>query len=253
MKIKRITKKKSNSYELLFDNNTKIILYDDTIIKYGLISKKDIDNKLFVEISSYNKEIEGYYTAIKLINTKLRTKEEIKNKLTKLGCNNIDGIINRLTKEGYLNDSLYIKCYINDAINLSLKGPNKIKMELNKMKLSSNIINDYLDSFDTDIWFDRVNKIIDKKIKSNHNLSNIIFKKKLNSYLVSMGYEKELVTEALSNVIMDSDNDILKKELDKELKKISRKYEGIELKNKVKYNLYKKGFSLDDIEKLLCK
>ena len=251
MKIKKITKKKSNSYELLFDNSTKINLYDDTLIKFNLLSKKDIDNKQLLEITNYNSKLEAYYISIKLINTKLRTKLEIDKKLTTLGYSKdvIKETTDRLLKEGYLNDSLYIKCYIDDAINLSLKGPNKIKQELTKLKLPTNTINEYLDAIDNDVWTSRVEKIISKKEKANHNLSNIVFKKKLNSYLISMGYYKEQIN--LDDISIDNEEDILKKELAKEIKKLSRKYSGDELNTKVKYNLYKKGFNLSNIDKLL--
>ena len=251
MEISKITKKKSNSYELLFDNNTKIILYDDTLIKYNLLSKKEIDNKLFQEISNYNSKLDAYYTSIKLINTKLRTKGEIEQKLIKLGINKTDikTITDRLTKEGYLNDELYIKCYINDSLNLSLKGPNKIRFELTKLKLPISIINQYLDEIDNEIWISRVDKIISKKEKTNHNLSNMVFKKKLNNYLINMGYSKEYIN--LDSISIDNEDEILKKEIEKEIKKLSRKYDGEELITKVKYNLYKKGFSISTIDKLL--
>ena len=45
MKIKKISKKKGSLYELLLDTGEKINLYDDVILKYELLLKKEIDDK----------------------------------------------------------------------------------------------------------------------------------------------------------------------------------------------------------------
>ena len=40
---------------------------------------------------------------------------------------------------------------------------------------------------------------------------------------------------------------------DKEYKRLSKKYKDKELENKIRYNLYKKGFNLERIEEILNK
>ena len=135
MEIVRIKKKNKNIYEVSFKDNLKVNIYDDTIIKYNLLGKKVIDDKEYKEIISFNNNLDAYYYCISFINKKLRTKKELISKLKSLKYNNdnIDYAINRLTKEGYLNDLLYIKSYVNDKVLLSLDGPNKIKNDLVKL------------------------------------------------------------------------------------------------------------------------
>ena len=253
MKINKITKKRSNLYELLLSDLTKLELYDDTLIKYGLLTKKELDNNELKDITSYNNLLDAYYKSIKFITTKLRTTQEIEKKLISLGYPKdiINNTIDRLIKEKYLNDEIYIKCYINDQINLSLKGPNKIKNELVKLKLSPNIIDEYLSTFSVDLWIERIKKIIEKKKKANHNLSNISFKNKVTKDIINLGYSSNLVKELTNNIYIDNELDILRKEFEKEKRKLSRKYEGNELNKKIKYNLYKKGFNVEYIESLL--
>ena len=253
MKINKIRKKKSNIYELLFSDLTKLDLYDDTLIKYNLLTKKEIDNTELKDITSYNNYLDAYYNSIKFITTKLRTKLEIEKKLTSLGYTKdvINTTIDRLVKEKYINDDVYIKCYINDQINLSLKGPNKIRNELIKLKLPLNIIDNYLSTFDNDIWQERIKKIIDKKKKANHNMSNSLFKNKVTKDIINLGYPSNLVKSITDSIIIDNELDILRKEFEKEKRKLSRKYEGNELNKRIKYNLYKKGFNLEYIESLL--
>ena len=176
MEIKSYKKKKSNLYEITFSNNTKINLYDDIILKYELLLKKEIDEKTLKEIIKDNSFLESYYLALKYLNVKLRTEKEIRKKLKDYDNKVINYTIERLKKEGYLNDLVYIKAYINDSINLKLMGPNKITYELKKMGFKEDAINDYLSTFESEVWQNKIRKYITKKIQTNHNLSGLLYK-----------------------------------------------------------------------------
>ena len=74
---------------------------------------------------------------------------------------------------------------------------------------------------------------------------------KLKNDLINLGYEKDLINNVLNNIDIEESNEILEKEYQKEYKKLSKKYNGKELEAKLKYNLYKKGFNLSNIEKII--
>ena len=79
MKIGKYTKLKDNRYSVKIDDIT-VKLYDDVIVKYELLRTKDIDEKLFKEITEYNDKLEAYYKSLKYITRKLRTEKEIYKK-----------------------------------------------------------------------------------------------------------------------------------------------------------------------------
>ena len=59
MKIEKIIKKKNNLYQILLSDNTSLSFYDETIIKYNLLVKKEFDSKLLAEIVTYNNNIKA--------------------------------------------------------------------------------------------------------------------------------------------------------------------------------------------------
>lgn len=246
MKIIKFKKDKGNKYKIYLDNDLIIVLYDDVIIKYNLISNKNINNKLFEEITTYNTFLDGYYKAVKLINKRLRTKKEIENYLTKQNIKKeeINKIINLLEKDNYLNQDLYIKSYISDQYNLTLNGPIKIKKDLNNLGINKDIDN-YLNKYD---WNVKIDKIINKKIKFNNKLSNNALKNKIINDIINLGYEKEIIEKKLETIELN-DNDILIKELNKIKNKYEKKYKDNELKYKVINYLYRKGFNIEDIKR----
>ena len=239
MKITSIKLNKNGKYVVTIDNE-KYNLYQDTILKYLLFSKKEIDNTLFENIIKDNNFYDAYYKIIKYVSIRLRTENEIRKKLNTLFIlkKDQDKILNKLKEQGYLNDELYIKSYINDKINLSLEGPEKVKRELLKNGFKKEDILKYLCLFE-DINEERINKIINKKLKANHNLSKKMFIVKVGNDLRNLGYTN--YREILENIDFD-DKDIYQKEYDKIYNKLIKKYPPEKADILTKQKLYTKGF-----------
>ena len=248
MRIEKFKKDKGNIYKLYFDDDIIISLYDDVIVKYNLLVNKEMDKKKIDEIVKYNDFLEGYYKSIKYINKKLRTELEIEKYLKKLEISNINikKIIDLLYKDGYLNKEMYIKAYISDQYNLTLNGPIKVKKDLLNLGYEEDELINSLNNYD---WKSRIEKIVQKRIKLNHKLSNNALKTKMLNDIIKIGYMKEDVIDYLDKINLSDDIDNLKKELFKIKNKYSKKYEGNELEYRVINYLYKKGFNIEDIKR----
>lgn len=246
MKIQKFTKDKANKYKVLIDDE-KYTLYDDVIIKYNLISKSEISKSDLDEVLSYNDELVSYYESIKYITKRLRCEKEIYEFLHKKDISElvIKKTINKLKENNFINDEIYIKSYINDQINLSNNGPYKIKKNLISLNFEEELIDEYLNNIDQDIWNDKIEKYIDKKNKCNHTNSAYMFKIKMQQELNNLGYDKESIMNYLSNYEID-DAEIRNKEYNKIRKSLEHKYSGSELEYKIKEKMYRKGFKIGD-------
>ena len=157
MKIKKYKKDKNNKYKVLIDDE-EITLYDDIIIKYNLLMKSEIDVSIYNEMIKENSLLFGYYEAIKCITKKMRSKKEIEEYLIKKGLNSkeIKETIKKLEDNKFINEDIYLKAYINDQINLTNNGINKIKKNLLKLGLDNNKIDDHLSKIDECIFLDKI-------------------------------------------------------------------------------------------------
>ena len=153
----------------------------------------------------------------------------------------IELVINELIRKGYLNDELYSKCYINDRINLSNDGPLKIKNYLDKQDINEKLYQKYLDLFNKELIYERINKYINKMIKVNKK-SQYVLKNKIMFNLINLGYYKEDINYCLENIKVDDSNNF-ENDKKKIYDKLSKKYSGIELERKVKEKLYQRGYS----------
>lgn len=242
MKIQEYRYLGNSKYKVIINNN-EYTLYEDIILKYDLLIK-NINEKDLAKFLEENKKYEAYYIALKYIKTKLRTKKEIEEYLSKKDYKDldIDYTIARLTQEKYLDEKTYAKSYISDAINLKNIGPNKIVMELTNLGIDKNIILEELTIFTNYLEKEKIYKYIDKNIKNNHNKSSYILKNKIKQNLINLGYDLTIINKCLSEYDIN-DNEIYQKELEKAKNKLSKKYTGKELEYKIKEYMYRKGFN----------
>ena len=244
MKIQGYKYLGNSKYKVII-NNEEYTLYEDVILKYDLLIK-DVNEKDLAKFLEENKRFEAYYVALKYIKTKLRTRKEIEEYLSKKDYNDfdIDYAVARLEQEKYIDERVYAKSYILDAINLKNIGPNKIVMELTNLGIDKNIVLDELSIFTNYIEEEKVYKYIEKSIKNNHNKSSYILKNKIKQNLINLGYNPNIINKYLNEYNID-DNKIYQKELEKVKSKLSKKYTGKELEYKIKQNMYRKGFKVE--------
>lgn len=249
MKIIKIVKKPGNKYILELDNGDKIKTYDEVILKYNVLFHKEIDNNTLEKIINENNYYDIYNKVIKYINTKMRSEYEIREYLKKLEYKDIDSLIANLKEKKLINDSLFLKAYINDKILLTLDGPYKIKSTLLDHNIDESLINKELNIFNTELVNERLKKIIDKKIKLNKK-PIYIFKQKMLAYLINLGYSKEDILNILDSYKINEE-ELIKKDYDLLKKKLSKKYAEKDLEYQIKNKLYQKGYSIDSINNFL--
>lgn len=244
MKINKFKKVGKNKYKIIFDN-TDLTLYEDVILKYDLLIKKDVDLDLIDKIIEENKYEDAFESSVSYTEIKMRNKKEIIEYLRKKEFNesHINYAVNKLNKLNLLNEKRYIEAYINDKVNLTLDGPYKIRKALLDYDFSENDIDNYLNTFSSDIWESKLNKIINKKKSLMKNKSYTMFINKLKLDLYNMGYDKYMIDNMLMNIEYSSNA------IDKEIEKAKKKFKND--KNKIISSLFRKGYNYEEINSKL--
>lgn len=250
MKIEKI-KKCGKKYKIILDNNDTITTYDDVIINKGLLYNKQINAESLNQINKETSYYDIYYKCVNYITKKLRSEKEIYEYIDSFDVSDIDknNAIEKLKEIGLINDLNYVKAFIYDKLNLSLDGPDKIKKNLLEHDISFEMIEEELNKIDKNIIKNKIEKLVNKKVK-NTKYTGYVLKQKVINDLINLGYNKSDIIEVYDSINISYDN-LLKKEYDKLYKKLSLKYSGNELNNKIKTKLYQKGFSFDEINNVL--
>lgn len=254
MKIKTIKKMAKEKYQITFDDGEKIILQDQIILDHNILYKKEIDDELKEVLLKENVYYEVYNKTVTYIMKRLRSEEEVRKYLIKyeLKQKDIDSIVAKLKSIHLIDDLVYAKSFTSDKLNFTNDGPLKIKSELEKNNIDSNIIEEVIESINLDNSKDKIIRYIEKKIRLNKNKSLSMLKQKLLNDLSKMGYPKDFIYDCF-NVVEFIDNDVITKEYNKVYLKLSKKYSGNELNYKIREKLFKKGFESSEITDVINK
>lgn len=244
MKIERFSKQKNGMYLLSLEDGNKIKIHEDLILKYGLLLNKRIDDSSLEELHHENRIYEVYEVALKYLNVRLRSYKELSEYLKKKGYEQaiVDNVLEMLLNQGYLDDKAYAISFVHDKILLSSYGPDRIRSELKNYQISDEIIEGAMIFYSEDLEKERIEKLVNKQIKSNHNKGAMLLKKKIQTYLLNLGYSNCLINQVLNGKKLVNE-DCYQREYDKLYAKLSKKYSGKELEYKLKQKMYQKGFN----------
>jgi regulatory protein len=250
-------KKVDDAYELHLNNFEVFTVDEDTILKYNLLTKKEMDVTLFNQLMQISEESEYYYKAINFISYRIRSQKEIRAYLNRfeLTKNMKESIVNRLIENHFINDNEFAKAFFSTDWATTKNGPLKIKRRLIEKGVDEGVASELIKGIKHEDLIDRIQMIIDSKIKRNTRKTMKALKDKLLNDLMTQGYYKSDIEECFSNtdfeVDVDHETDLLEKEYNKVHARLSRKYDGYELKQRIIKSLVTKGFSFSQINDYL--
>ena len=202
IKIEKYQKIAQDKYRIILATGEVLELWAQVILNNDLLLKKELSPDLYQKVVADNLIYSGYYSSLKFISYRVRSKKEIINHLTKKEEYNeyLDQIIELLIKNNQIDDEIFAKAYINDKIKLTSWGPYKIKVELKKHNISDQLINKYL-NLSEDLVYEKALKIAQKLQNTNSNLDKYKLKNKIYNNLFRLGYEFDIISKVLNDIL----------------------------------------------------
>lgn len=253
MKIIKFKKLKNGQYKLILETKEEILTFENVILKNDLLIHPEVDEEIYDKILEDNKEEEAYNTLLKYLSHHLRSRKECEIYLEKKNYSShiISSMIEKFQSQGYLNDERYIQAYINDKMSFSSLGPYKIRQELLKQVKDEKMIDKYINNLDLELIGEKLDKIITKLIKNNHQKSGSVLKNKIYQYLVTLGYPKEMIVSSLNKHTFPVNKQNLQNDYQKLLKKYQNKYDDDKLKYVISQKLLLKGYTKNEINDVI--
>ncbi len=132
-----------------------------------------------------------------------RSHAEVKKKLYGFGLykNEVELLMSRLIEENYLNEERFAMAFAGGKFRIKQWGKTRIKFELKQRQVSDYSIKKALAAIPDDDYEKALHKLASEKITVLKTEQNIFTRKsKLQNYLVSKGYEFNLVAEILKKM-----------------------------------------------------
>ena len=254
MKITKLEKKK-RLFLLELDSDQTCYITEDTIVRFMLTKGKEISAEELTEIKSfaqfsYSKNLALYYLSFKA-----RTEKEVRDYLAKHEIDEkiIPRVIQSLKDDNWINDHQYAYAIINSNQLSGDKGSYMLMQKISQKGVAKSIIQEVLQEFDMTEVAERTAEKLLKKYQGK--LPARALQDKVIQGLTNKGFSyseaKTAFDQLDSQVEEETVQELIFKELDKQYRKYSRKYEGYELKQRLTQVLARKGYDFSDIASAL--
>ena len=128
-----------------------------------------------------------------------RCSYEVRQKMKDLGSDEreIEKIITSLKEDDFLSDERFARVYASGKFRIKRWGKNKILGELRMKKIPDAFIKQGLDAIGKEEYLNTLTKLAKKKEKEIKDTESRIKKQKIGNYLLSKGYESDLIWNVL--------------------------------------------------------
>ncbi|CAH2715657.1 Regulatory protein RecX [Neobacillus rhizosphaerae] len=229
----------------------------DILIKFQLKKGMELDDFSTMEIQYQDDIRKAYNLAINYLARRMRSEKEISDYLNQKEVDEpvINEVLHKLTAQRYINDGEYALAYVRTQVNTTDKGPNLIKLELKEKGISEVIRLQALEEFPLELQIEKASKVTEKFFQKGSKESLKIQKQKLEQLLQRKGFSFEVIHIALNETEVDKEDDEEMEAIRYQGEKAQRKFSqltGFEYQQKMKQTLYRKGFSMELIERFLA-
>lgn len=259
--ITKITRQKRNEerYNIYLDEKYAFSVDEAIIIQYGLTKGKPLDEIAVGEIAFDDEVSRAYNRALSFLAYQMRSEHEVHQKLLKaeFGEAVIQEAIQKLTRLGFLNDETYATALAETKKRTSKKGPKAILQDLKQKGINPKLQQEVVEAFSEEEQLSMAMELAEKKVRQEQRKTPSQIKQKVQEFLVRKGYSFSIVQQVLETIVIQPEEDewtsLIDLQGEKVWRKYSHKYEGYELRMRVKQALYQKGFPAEVIEQYIEK
>ena len=206
MKIDRVSRKDEKNVSVYFDNGERLILSEDTFYSSGLRKGDEISGDRFSFFIEQNILYHIKQRALSFLVRRFHSEKELLIKLKTKAYEErlIKIVLSDLREKSFIDDQVFANHFIEEKLKKKRWGKNKIRAALFSKGVSSSIIDDVLQSFNSEEDQNEVAFSLAKKKFENLKLRETDSKKlkqKIISFLLSRGFDYEVSSGAVNKII----------------------------------------------------
>lgn len=200
MKITKISPaaKTAGRYNVFVDEEYSFSLDEIQLVQLGIKKDTELNAEQLAKLKNESDFGKNYIRALDLVSRRPRSIKEIKDYARKKGWNgyNTERVINRLIEKNYLDDVKFAKLYARSRAKLKKYSLKRIRMDLNKKGISSDLIDKAILELGLELNSDQntLKSLIEKKAIRYSDVN------KLKSYLLRNGFYYDDINKALDEL-----------------------------------------------------
>ncbi|MBS4209132.1 recombination regulator RecX [Bacillus sp. FJAT-50079] len=249
-------KNSTDRYNVFIDEKFAFGVDEEVLIRFRLRKGKEV-TELEITQMQYEDEIrKALNAAIYFLSFRMRSEAEIRTYLKKKEWEEpvIQAVLHKLNEQKYIDDLEFAAAYVRTQVNGGKKGPGTIKKELKQKGVEDQFIDEALSFYNEEQQIDDAIQLGNKVAKKNSSLAERIVKQKIEQFLLTKGFPFHIISIAMEEVEYEKDDDEEWKAMLIQGEKAHRRFHnfsGYEYEQKMKQSLFRKGFSIELIDRFL--
>lgn len=250
------TQKRKGRYNVYLDGEYAFPVDEAVLVRHVLHKGMEVPPSFQKQLELEDSFSKAYSRALTYMSHSLRSEKEVEDDLVshEFSLSVAMEVISKLKELNYVDDLVYAESYTRTAANLNGKGPYVIQQELKKRGIKETTIETALEQYPFEQRIENGIAAAEKVLKRAKKNSSRETQNKVRQNLMQKGFNKEEIEEILPHIETEKDEDeeysALKKYGEKAWRRQS-KFSGRERSQKVKANLFQKGFQKDLINQFI--
>ncbi|KUP09693.1 hypothetical protein Q73_02100 [Bacillus coahuilensis m2-6] len=257
--ISKITTQKRNTerYNLFINGKYAFSVDESVLTRFQLRKGLEIDEEDIHKIQQQDDIRKAINVAVHYLSFRMRSFKEIHDHLKEKEYEEvvIASAMEKIQELGYVNDLEFAIAYSNTQRATTDKGPIRIKQELQEKGVRDSFIQQVIEEYLLDEQVEKAIGIASKIIKKEKKASSLQRKQKVEQSLTRKGYPYSVISIVHEEVSYEGEEneawEALVHQGQKLHQRYSTKYTGYEYEQRMKQALFRKGFSIQEIERLL--
>jgi regulatory protein len=208
------TNRKITAIKVQKRNPNRVNIYLDGEFAFGLTRfvaawlsvGQELSEEKIDRLQTEDTQEVAYQQALKFLNYRQRSQAEVERNLRehKFPAEVIEGVIERLSRSGVLNDDRFAQVWVENRSEFRPRGGNLLRMELRQRGLQEEAIENALQGIDEDDLAYQAGLKQARKLKS---LDGIQFRKKMYSFLARRGFNYEIISPVVERIWNETSSD----------------------------------------------
>jgi regulatory protein len=208
------TNRKITAIKVQKRNPNRVNIYLDGEFAFGLTRfvaawlsvGQELSEEKIDRLQTEDTQEVAYQQALKFLNYRQRSQAEVERNLRehKFPAEVIEGVIERLSRSGVLNDDRFAQVWVENRSEFRPRGGNLLRMELRQRGLQEEAIENALQGIDEDDLAYQAGLKQARKLKS---LDRIQFRKKMYSFLARRGFNYEIISPVVERIWNETSSD----------------------------------------------
>ena len=199
-----IQKKDKERVNIHVDDKFFMAIYAELIYKFNIKKGDLIDKNYLKKILDDEMYIKAKNKSFNILSKNDQSEKILRDKLSvDFDENIIEKVIDFLKENNLIDDESLAKKIVNTNVNLNRYGKNKIKQNLYKKGISSDVINKSMNDLNEDIEFENALYLAKKRYEKIKNQDKNKIHQKLYQHLAYKGFDFNTIKRVLKEVIVD--------------------------------------------------